>query len=42
MGPLSPKRTAELAGKSSDGTPSMGSSFSDLDGELYFSAYEYT
>jgi len=44
-GPLSPRRTAELAGKSSagkgkgysregsDGTPSMGSSFSDLDGE---------
>ena len=45
-GPLSPRRTAELAGRSpsgkgkgasregSDGTPSMGSSFSDLDGEL--------
>jgi hypothetical protein len=41
-GPLSPRRTAELAGRSprgrvtregSDGTPSMGSSFSDLDGE---------
>lgn len=41
-GPLSPKRTAELAGRSpgmkgkgregSDGSPSMGSSFSDLDG----------
>jgi hypothetical protein len=33
-GPLSPKRTAELAGRKdgSDGTPSMGSSFSDLDG----------
>lgn len=43
-GPLSPRRTAELAGKNpmgrgkssgregSDGTPSMGSSFSDLDG----------
>lgn len=40
-GPLSPRRTAELAGRSpgskgkgrqdSDGTPSMGSSFSDLD-----------
>ncbi|KAK2055052.1 hypothetical protein LY76DRAFT_648647 [Colletotrichum caudatum] len=40
-GPLSPRRQAELAGKSpsrkgysrdgSDGTPSMGSSFSDLD-----------
>jgi len=42
-GPLSPRRTAELAGKSpmykgkglgregSDGSPSMGSSFSDLD-----------
>ena len=45
-GPLSPRRTAELAGRSprgrgkvmsregSDGTPSMGSSFSDLDGKL--------
>jgi len=38
VGPLSPRRTAELAGtgrgsgKGSDGTPSMGSSFSDLDG----------
>ncbi|KAH0556285.1 hypothetical protein GP486_005788 [Trichoglossum hirsutum] len=42
-GMLSPRRTAELTGKSprkrntgregSDGTPSMGSSFSDLDGE---------
>jgi hypothetical protein len=44
VGPLSPRRTAELAGRSpigrgknggregSDGTPSMGSSFSDLDG----------
>ncbi|KAF4447846.1 mitochondrial 40s ribosomal protein mrp2 [Fusarium austroafricanum] len=43
-GPLSPRRTAELAGRSpgtnskgysregSDGTPSMGSSYSDLDG----------
>ncbi|KAK6224406.1 hypothetical protein QIS74_02733 [Colletotrichum tabaci] len=41
VGPLSPRRPAELAGKSpsrkgysrdgSDGTPSMGSSFSDLD-----------
>ncbi|KAL1882095.1 hypothetical protein VTK73DRAFT_2504 [Phialemonium thermophilum] len=43
LGPLSPRRTAELAGRSpggkgkgvakdgSDGTPSMGSSFSDLD-----------
>ncbi|KAM0276039.1 hypothetical protein ACHAQH_007165 [Verticillium albo-atrum] len=37
VGPLSPRRTAELSGKSpsrregSDGTPSMGSSFSDLD-----------
>ncbi|KAK3363604.1 hypothetical protein B0T25DRAFT_528023 [Lasiosphaeria hispida] len=38
-GPLSPRRTAELAGakgrgvsrEGSDGTPSMGSSFSDLD-----------
>ena len=46
LGPLSPRRTAELAGRSpggkgkgysrdgSDGTPSMGSSFSDLDGML--------
>lgn len=37
-GPLSPRRTSELKGKGysregSDGTPSMGSSFSDLDGE---------
>lgn len=36
--PLSPRRTAELKGKGlsregSDGTPSMGSSFSDLDGK---------
>lgn len=42
--PLSPRRTMELAGRSpggkgkgysrdSDGTPSMGSSFSDLDGK---------
>jgi hypothetical protein len=46
-GPLSPRRTAELAGRSpiskgkgregSDGTPSMGSSFSDLDGMLILS-----
>lgn len=46
-GPLSPRRTGELAHFSprqsmalrrdaSDGTPSMGSSFSDLDGELFF------
>jgi hypothetical protein len=46
-GPLSPRRTAELAGRSpgakgkgysregSDGTPSMGSSFSDLDGQSH-------
>ncbi|TPX14494.1 uncharacterized protein E0L32_005458 [Thyridium curvatum] len=46
-GPLSPRRTAELSGRSpaakgkgvsrdgSDGTPSMGSSFSDLDGEWF-------
>jgi hypothetical protein len=45
--PLSPRRTMELAGRSpsgkgkgysrdSDGTPSMGSSFSDLDGMSYF------
>lgn len=44
-GPLSPRRTMELAGRSSgvkgkgysrdsDGTPSMGSSFSDLDGKF--------
>lgn len=37
-GPLSPRRTAELKRKvysreGSDGTPSMGSSFSDLDGK---------
>lgn len=47
-GPLSPRRTAELAGRSpsgkgkasshegSEGTPSMGSSFSDLDGTCLF------
>lgn len=46
-GPLSPRRTMELTGRSpgpnkgkgysrdSDGTPSMGSSFSDLDGKLF-------
>lgn len=41
-GPLSPRRTAELAGRSpgkgregSEGSPSMGSSFSDLDGRSY-------
>ncbi|PQE16152.1 multidomain presynaptic cytomatrix related protein [Rutstroemia sp. NJR-2017a BVV2] len=34
-GPLSPRRTAELQSERSDGgTPSMGSSFSDLDGGL--------
>jgi hypothetical protein len=45
-GPISPRRTLELAGRSpvnrgkgqgregSDGTPSMGSSFSDLDGKF--------
>jgi hypothetical protein len=46
QGPLSPRRTAELAGRGlgsnkgkgtsregSDGTPSMGSSYSDLDGD---------
>lgn len=47
-GPLSPRRTAELAGVSSggkgsregsDGTPSMGSSFSDLDGMLTHHAW---
>lgn len=32
-GPLSPRRTTELQSERSDGgTPSMGSSFSDLDG----------
>lgn len=50
-GPLSPRRTAELAGRSpgmkgkgregSDGTPSMGSSFSDLDGMLLFQRGRY-
>lgn len=46
-GPLSPRRTMELAGRNSggkgkgysrdsDGTPSMGSSFSDLDGTAFF------
>ncbi|GKZ62928.1 hypothetical protein AnigIFM49718_010657 [Aspergillus niger] len=50
-GPLSPRRTGELAHFSprqsmalrrdaSDGTPSMGSSFSDLDGELLFWAHD--
>jgi hypothetical protein len=36
-GPLSPKRTSELSARkeSSDGTPSMGSSFSDLDGTTH-------
>ncbi|KAF3482263.1 Atg29p [Arthroderma uncinatum] len=44
IGPLSPRRTAELAGRvphgrgarreGSEGSPSMGSSFSDLDGML--------
>ena len=36
-GPLSPKRTAELSARGkegSEGSPSMGSSFSDLDGML--------
>lgn len=49
-GPLSPRRTAELAGRSpsgkakassregSDGTPSMGSSFSDLDGMYHLAS----
>lgn len=40
-GPLSPRRTAELKGKGysregSDGAPSMGSSYSDLDGKFMF------
>lgn len=44
-GPLSPRRAAEVAGRSpsskgysregSEGTPSMGSSYSDLDGKLW-------
>lgn len=48
-GPLSPRRAAELSGRSpgsrgysregSDGTPSMGSSFSDLDGKFLFAPY---
>ena len=50
-GPLSPRRAAELAGKSpgttgkgreSEGSPSMGSSFSDLDGILLYSWYFMT
>ena len=38
-GPLSPKRTAQLSGKGregSEGSPSMGSSFSDLDGTFSY------
>lgn len=38
-GPLSPRRTAELSGRGregSEGSPSMGSSFSDLDGMYPF------
>ena len=38
-GPLSPKRTVELSGKGregSEGSPSMGSSFSDLDGTFSY------
>lgn len=56
-GPLSPRRTTELSGRSaggggsgggkgkgysrdgSDGTPSMGSSFSDLDGESIYESF---
>lgn len=48
-GVLSPRRTADLAGRGSssktnegsDGTPSMGSSYSDLDGEFWqrYTAY---
>jgi hypothetical protein len=52
-GPLSPRRQKELAGKSpsgkakgysrdSDGTPSMGSSFSDLDGTTFSIHYIYS
>ncbi|KAI1365281.1 hypothetical protein F5Y08DRAFT_186553 [Xylaria arbuscula] len=52
-GPLSPRRTLELAGRSpggkaktysrdSDGTPSMGSSFSDLDGTYLVEFFYYT
>lgn len=51
-GVLSPRHTAEIAGRGSngrgnegsDGTPSMGSSYSDLDGELshhFASRHEY-
>ena len=49
-GPLSPRRAAELAAQSprrratveggSDGTPSMGSSFSDLDGTVILSEHK--
>jgi hypothetical protein len=38
-GPLSPKRTSALSGKGregSEGSPSMGSSFSDLDGKFSY------
>lgn len=50
---LSPRRKAELAGRSSsarskgqsqegsDGTPSMGSSFSDLDGKIWYFLVDY-
>ena len=42
-GPLSPKRRAELAGKGKEGSEgSMGSSFSDLDGEFPFSFPYFT
>lgn len=45
--PLSPKRTAELKAKGlsregSDGAPSMGSSFSDLDGRAIMSIFPYS
>jgi hypothetical protein len=39
INPLSPKRTAQLSGRGregSEGSPSMGSSFSDLDGMFLF------
>lgn len=35
-GPLSPRRMDMLSREGSEGAPSMGSSFSDLDGEFYF------
>lgn len=46
-GPLSPRRAAELgtanarSREGSDGTPSMGSSFSDLEGKLHIFALDF-